>query len=47
MKATFLRFLSGVAIAVRAVLRNKLRAVRADEEPIRTHRGLGYSIAVR
>ncbi len=28
-------------------LRNKLRAVRADEEPIRTHRGLGYSIAVR
>jgi two-component system catabolic regulation response regulator CreB len=28
-------------------LRSKLRAVRADEEPIRTHRGLGYSIAVR
>lgn len=28
-------------------LRGKLRAVRADEEPILTHRGLGYSIAVR
>ena len=26
MKATLLRFLSGIAIAVRAVLRNKLRA---------------------
>lgn len=28
-------------------LRGKLRAVRADEEPILTHRGLGYSIALR
>lgn len=28
-------------------LRGKLRAVRADEEPIGTHRGLGYSIALR
>ena len=28
-------------------LRGKLRAVRADEEPIATHRGLGYSIALR
>ncbi len=28
-------------------LRSKLRAIRADEEPIRTHRGLGYSITVR
>jgi len=28
-------------------LRGKLRAVRADEEPILTHRGLGYSIAPR
>jgi two-component system catabolic regulation response regulator CreB len=25
-------------------LRAKLRAVRADEDPIRTHRGLGYSL---
>ena len=28
-------------------LRGKLRAVRADVEPILTHRGLGYSIALR
>lgn len=28
-------------------LRGKLRAVRAEEEPIATHRGLGYSIALR
>lgn len=28
-------------------LRGKLRAVCADEEPIATHRGLGYSIALR
>lgn len=26
-------------------LRAKLRAVRADEDPIRTHRGIGYSLA--
>ncbi|MGI8602125.1 MAG: two-component system response regulator CreB [Verrucomicrobiales bacterium] len=26
------------------MLRAKLRAVRSDEDPIRTHRGLGYSI---
>ena len=25
-------------------LRAKLRAVREDEDPIRTHRGLGYSL---
>jgi len=28
-------------------LRSKMRAVRADEDPIATHRGLGYSIAGR
>lgn len=28
-------------------LRGKLRTVHADEDPIVTHRGLGYSIAVR
>lgn len=27
-------------------LRSKLRAIRADHDPIQTHRGLGYSIAV-
>jgi two-component system catabolic regulation response regulator CreB len=26
------------------MLRAKLRAVRSDEDPIRTHRGLGYSL---
>ena len=25
-------------------LRGKLRAVREEEDPIRTHRGLGYSL---
>ena len=27
-------------------LRAKLRAVRADLDPIRTHRGLGYSLTL-
>ena len=28
-------------------LRGKLRAVRADDDPIITHRGLGYSLSTR
>lgn len=28
-------------------LRGKLRAVRADDDPIVTHRGLGYSLSTR
>jgi two-component system catabolic regulation response regulator CreB len=27
-------------------LRSKLKAIRADEDPIRTHRGVGYSLAL-